>query len=146
MKQSSYLIFTPAVQDRFWSRLAPRDAGLEGHRQDLRAGAARLGHDMAVNPRKKIPFDALVDYWITYSIPWHILELGTESALVKMDTLGLRVGEPTDFVLRFKCDRQPSEHHIPAVVEKIQPHGVTLRFADYTEETRRDLTRLLRAL
>ena len=146
MKQPSYLIFTPAVQDRFWSRLAPQDQALDRHRDERHDHAARLGHDIAKNPRKKIPFDALVDYWITYSIPWHILELGMESALVKMDTLGLRVGEPTDFVLRFKCDRQPSERHIPAVVEKIEPRGVTLRFADVDEETRRDLARLLRVL
>lgn len=146
MKQSSYLVFAPAVQDRFWSRATPQDSRHVSHSDNLHASAARLTYDQAKNPRKKIPFDALVDYCITYSIPWYVLELGTESALVSMDTTGLRVGESTDFVLRFKYDRQPSEHHIPAVVEKIESRGVTLRFARYAEETRRDLVKLLYAL
>ncbi len=146
MKPSSYAVFAPAVQDRFWSRNTPLDSRLVGHREHLPASASRLMCDLTDSPRKQIHFDALVDYWITYSIPWHVLELGTESALVRMDTLGLRVGEAMDFVLRFKVDRQPSEHHIPAVVEKIEPQGVTLRFADYDEDTRRDLAKLLYAL
>ena len=146
MKQSSYVVFAPAVQDRFWSRNTPLDSRLVSHRENLHTSTSRLTSDQTKNSRKKIPFDALVDYWITYSIPWHVLELGTESALVRMDTLGLRVGEAMDFVLRFKVDRQPSEHHIPAVVEKIEPHGVTLRFADYAEDSRRDLVKLLYVL
>ena len=146
MKSSSYVVIAPAVQDRFWTRSVPLNSRLINHREDRHDSVTHPVHDQAQNPRKKIPFDALVDYWITYSIPWHILELGTDSALVRMDTLGLRVGEPTDFVLRFKYDRQPSEHHIPAVVEKIEPHGVTLRFADYDDETRRALVKLLYVL
>jgi hypothetical protein len=136
------MAFTPAVQDRFWSRAAPQDR----RRENPHTGAPHPVPDPAKNPRKKIPFDLLVDYWITYSIPWHVQELGTESALVSMDTTGLRVGESMDFVLRFKFNRQPSEHHIPALVEKIEPRGVTLRFVDYPEATRRDLVRLLQAL
>ena len=146
MKQSSYVVISPAVQDRFWSRAEPQENRPAGIAGPLHTGASRLVHDQTKTLRKKIPFDALVDYWITYSIPWHVLELGTQSALVRMDTSGLRVGEPTDFVLRFKVDRQPSEHHIPAVVEEIEPRGVTLRFGDYGEETRRDLVKLLYAL
>ena len=146
MKQTSYLVFSPAVQDRFWSRATPLDNRHVGQNNNLRASTSRLTHDQAKNPRKKIPFDVLVDYCITYSIPWYVLELGTESALVSMDTTGLRVGESTDFVLRFKYDRQPVEHNIPAVVEKIEPRGVTLRFSHYDEETRKDLVKLLYAL
>ena len=146
MKQSSDLVFSPAVQDRFWSRATPQDSRHVSHGDNPHASASHLTRDQAKNPRKKIPFDALVDYCITYSIPWYVLELGTESALVSMDTSGLRVGESTDFVLRFKYDRQPSEHHIPAVVEKIESRGVTLRFAHYDEETRRDVVKLLYVL
>ena len=146
MKQPSYVVISPAVQDRFWSRATPLDNRPVGHGDQEHVSATRLRHDQTKNLRKEIPFNALVDYWITYSIPWHVLELGTQSALVRMDTLGLRVGESTDFVLRFKVDRQPSEHHIPAVVEKIEPRGVTLRFAEYSEETRRDLVKLLYVL
>lgn len=146
MKQSSYLVITPAVQDRFWSRVAPQDAQPISDRERSRANPQHAAKDDTKSGRKKIPFGALVDYWITYSIPWHVLELGTDSALVKMDTSGLQVGNRTNFVLRFKVDRQPSEHHIPAVVENIEPHGVTLRFADYDEGTRRDLAKLLYVL
>lgn len=144
MKQSSYLVITPAVQDRFWSRVAPQDTATD--RERPHANPPHGANDGVKSPRKKIPFGALVDYWITYSIPWHVLELGTDSALVKMDTSGLQVGSKTNFVLRFKIDRQPAEHHIPAVVEKIEPHGVTLRFTDCDEETRRDLAKLLYVL
>ena len=146
MKQQSYLVIAPAVQDRFWSRATPLDRPAVGHEGIARTGKSPQVSEQTQRPRQKIPFGALVDYWITYSIPWHILELGTESALVKMDTTGLQVGDRTDFVLRFKVDCQPSEHHIPARVEKIEPQGVTLRFDDYTVETRRDLVKLLHAL
>jgi hypothetical protein len=146
MKPSSYAVISPAVQDRFWSRAEPQDNRPVTHADSLHASASRLAHDQTKSLRKEIPFNALVDFWITYSIPWHVLELGIQSALVRMDTGGLRVGESMDFVLRFKVDRQPSEHHIPAVVEKIEPRGVTLRFAEYDEETRRDLVKLLYAL
>ena len=69
-----------------------------------------------------------------------------EGALVHMDTTGLQVGASTELVLRFKYNRQPVEHRIPAVVERMDARGVALRFDQYDEATRNDLVRLLYAL
>jgi hypothetical protein len=146
MKQSSYVVFAPAVQDRFWSRRAQPNERLAGGMENIRDTLPRPKRPLEKTARKKIPFDVLVDYCITYSVPWHILELGLDGALVRMDTHGLEAGATTDFVLRFKYHRVPVEHHIPAIVEKIEACGVSLRFGDYAEETRKDLVRLLHAL
>jgi hypothetical protein len=142
MKLSSYVVFSPAVQDRFWARLTPRDAAYD----ERDAPATRPRHDCDLLPRKKIAFDALVNLCLTYSVPWHILELGLDGALVRTDTTGLHVGVATDFILRFRYERQPVEHHFPAIVERIEPRGVSLRFGDYGESAYRDLSRLLRLL
>lgn len=146
MKHASYVVFSPAVQDRFWSRLGTQDGRLVS---GMKTNAQTMAYPMCeqtTSARKKVPFDALVDYCITYSVPWHIMELGMEGALVHMDTMGLQVGASTEFVLRFKYNRQPVEHRIPAIVERINARGVALRFSQYDEETRNDLARLLYAL
>ncbi len=146
MKHASYVVFSPAVQDPFWSRLAPQD----GRRvSGMETNAGTMAYPMCeqnTSARKKIPFDALVDYCITYSVPWHIMELGMEGALVHMDTTGLQVGSSTEFVLRYKYNRQPVEHRIAAVVERMDARGVALRFSHYDEAARADLARLLYAL
>lgn len=146
MKHASYVVFSPAVQDRFWSRLAPQDGRLVSGIQAKTGGMTYPMCEQDKSARKKVPFDVLVDYCMTYSVPWHIMELGMEGALVHMDTVGLQVGASTEFVLRFKYNRQPVEHRIPAVVERINARGVALRFGQYDEATRDDLARLLFAL
>lgn len=145
MKHASYVVFSPAIQDRFWSRLAPQD-GRRVSGMETNTGMAYPMCEQNISARKKIPFDALVDYCITYSVPWHIMELGMEGALVHMDTTGLQVGSSTEFVLRYKYNRQPVEHRISAVVERMDTRGVALRFSQYNEAVRADLTRLLYAL
>ena len=146
MKHASYVVLSSTAQSSFWSRLLPQDGRLVS---GMEASTSVMTYPMCEQTnaaRKKIPFDALVDYGLTYSLPWHIMELGMEDALVRMDTTGLHVGAPTEFVLRFKYNRQLVEHRIPAIVERMDARGVALRFDRYDEATRGDLARLLYAL
>ncbi len=95
------------------------------------------------NLRKNIPFEALVNYGMTYSVPWHILNLGLGGALVDMDTTGLRVGTTVDFHLRFKFRGRQIAHHIAARVTRLERRGVALQFGDYDDSVYTDLTNLL---
>ena len=143
MKQTSYVVLGPAIQDRFWSSQMP--AATAGERPTVDRLPEKITEG-SINRRKKIPFDALVDYSLTYSVPWHIVELGMNSALVRMDSTGLREGEPLEFTLRFKLHRQPHEFRIPSTIERINTHEVLLRFGDYGQDTGESLVALLYSL
>ena len=143
MKQTSYIVLGPAIQDRFWSNQLPAPAADDRVAMDRPPVKITDG---SINRRKKIPFDVLVDYSLTYSVPWHIVELGMNSALVRMDSVGLREGEPLEFTLRFKLHRQSHEFRIPAIIERINTHDVLLRFGDYEQDTAESLVALLYSL
>lgn len=101
------------------------------------------GPDHRTSLRKDIPFEALVNYGLTYSVPWHILNLGLGGALVAMDSFRLRVGSHIDFELRFKFRGRQIEHRIPARVARIERRGIALQFGDYDDAVYTDLTNLL---
>ncbi len=121
---------------------ARADADASGAR--VRREAAAAGRrEYRTSLRKRIPFETLVSYGITYSVPWHIRNLSLGGALVDMDGSTLRVGSIIEFELRFKHRGRQIEHRIPARVARIEPRGVALQFGDYDDRAYADLTNLL---
>lgn len=96
--------------------------------------------------RKQVPFDVLVSFGLTHSVPWHILDLGQGGAFVKMDTVGLYLGAHIDFILRFKKERRLVEHTLGAKVLRIEPRGVALQFERIDPGAHSDLTDLVYSL
>ncbi len=118
--------------------------------QDRRAGtparsvnpaAQRRGYRTSL--RKQIPFETLVNCRMTYSVPWHVINLGLGGALVNMDRAKLHVGSAFEFELRFIHRGRRIEHRIPARVVRIESRGVALQFDDYDDATYTDLTNFL---
>lgn len=98
------------------------------------------------NLRKKVDFGDLVNLGLTYSIPWHIIDLGLGGALVKMDIQDVHVGARLEFVLRFKKRWRIHEHRLPARVLRVDARGVALQFDRYEDAAYTDLTDLLYSL
>jgi len=120
--------------DRYASRASSKPGAKPEGRRDYRTSL-----------RKHVPFEALVTYGMTYSVPWHILNLGLGGALVDMDSSALHVGSTIEFELRFKYCGHQIEHRIPARVVRFESRGVALQFGDYDDATYTDLTNLLYA-
>lgn len=108
------------------------------------AGKERTDGDFAPRDlRKKIPYVALINYGLTYSVPWHVRDLSPSGALVEMDATDLKEGAYVEFVLRFHYKGRNVEHRFPARVVRIGPAGVALKFGEYSDAAYTDLVNLL---
>ena len=111
------------------------------------AGTDRTDGDFAPRDlRKKIPYVALINYGLTYSMPWHVHDLSPSGALVEMDATDLKEGAYVEFVLRFHYKGRSIEHRIPARVMRISTAGVALKFGEYPDAAYTDLVNLLYAM
>lgn len=111
------------------------------------AGADRTDGDFAPRDlRKKIPYVALINYGLTYSVPRHVHDLSPSGALVEMDATDLKEGASVEFVLRFHYKGRSVEHRIPARVVRISTAGAALKFGEYSDAAYTDLVNLLYAM
>ncbi|MDA8362588.1 MAG: PilZ domain-containing protein [Gammaproteobacteria bacterium] len=118
--------------------------------RQARAPAALRPDSMVAQPRgyrtslrKQIRFETLVNCGMTYSLPWHIINLGLGGALVEMDRTKLQVGTTFEFKLCFTHHGRSVEHRIPARVVRIGSRGVAVQFGDYDDAAYTDLTDFL---
>lgn len=123
-----------AYEKQYRSATAPADA--TPRRSDLSDRA---------EPRKTTPFTALVNYGLTYSVPWHVRDLSPTGAFVEMNASDVPQGSFVEFVLRFPYKDHHVEHRLPAKVVRVEPNGVALEFGEYDDAAYTDIVNLLYA-
>ncbi len=139
-KPAVHEVSHPSAPDDFWLGRAVKER--------LRRGDQTHGSVFAYrsDARKQIPLEALVNYGLTYSVPWHIRDLSPTGAFVEMDPADFSEGAYVEFVLRFQYKGKPIEHRLPGKVTRIEPNGIPLRFGNYDDESYTDLINLLYAM
>ncbi len=95
--------------------------------------------------RAELPYEAVINYGITYSGAWRVRNMSMSGVFVEMDVGDLQEGAVVEFVLRYHYRGEALEHRLPATATRIQPNGVALKFGRYDDETYTQLINLLYA-
>jgi hypothetical protein len=124
----------------FWLSRAAREQQARAPRGDA------LVPEPRVSLRRRIPLEVLVNYGMTYSVPWRVRDLSLHGAFVEMDAADLQEGSYVEFVLRYRYKDKAFEHRLPAKIARLGADGVALEFGDYDDATYTDLVNLLYAI
>ncbi len=95
--------------------------------------------------RAELPYEAVINYGMTYSGAWRVRNMSMSGAFVEMDVGDLQEGAAVEFVIRYSYKGQQMEHRLPATATRIQQNGVALKFGRYDDETYTQLINLLYA-
>ncbi len=139
MDRKRTLSTTPGVTaGQFWLSRAAREF------QDQQE--ARLAQTARASVRRPVSLQALINYGLSYSVPWQVRDLSMTGAFVEMAPSDLREGTIVEFVLRAGYRGRHLEHRFPARATRITPAGVAFVFGPYDDAVYTDLANLLYAL
>lgn len=96
--------------------------------------------------RRPLHLEVLVNYGLTYSIPWQMRDLSMNGAFVEIEAGPLAESAYLEVVLRYNYKGERVELRLPATVERVEGKGMALRFGPYDDQTYTNLTNLLYAL
>lgn len=93
--------------------------------------------------RKAPACDVLIKSGKSYVIPKKIHDLSVDGVFVEIEPNGMVEGDRAEVMISFGYQGHQIEHLIPAVVVRIQPQGVGLKFDRYSDKAYTDLVNLL---
>lgn len=115
--------------------------------QPWRAAAPAVGMAPAplrASPRRRTPFEAVINYGLSYSAVWRLRSLNLNGAwLEKIGVHDLPLGAQVELVLRYRYKNEPVELRVPARVMRLTAEGAALAFGPYDDETYTRLVNLL---
>lgn len=99
---------------------------------------------LRASPRRRTPFEAVINYGLSYSAVWHLRSLNLNGALLeKSGVHDLPLGAQVELVLRYRYKNEPVELRVPARVVRLTAEGAALTFGPYDDETYTHLVNLL---
>jgi len=98
-----------------------------------------------ISIRAEVPYQAVINYGMSYSGAWRVRDISMSGAFVEMDIGDLQEGTSVEFVIRFRHNERSIEHRLPATAIRIQHNGVALKFGHYDDNAYTDLINLLYA-
>ncbi len=137
---------SPAIpDDAVWvGRALSESQKQTGHPDSARRDRGRNSHQR-MSIRTAVPYQALINYGMSYSAVWRIHDISMSGAFVEMAMGSLGAGALVEFVIRFRRAGRPVEHRLPATAIRVQSNGVALKFGDYDDDVYTDLINLLYA-
>jgi hypothetical protein len=96
--------------------------------------------------RRPLNLEVLVNYGLTYSVPWHVRDLSMQGAYIEIESGPLAESAYLEVVLRFQYKGERLELRLPATVERVEGKGMAVRFGYYDDDAYTHLTNLLYAL
>ncbi len=121
----------PQTADQAW----PPKALLRDHSKDPH---------LRTSLRSELPYEAVINYGLTYSGAWRVRNMSMSGAFVEMEEVrDLDEGAAVEFVLRYYAKGDPVEIRLPATAIRVQESGVALKFGHYDDETYTQLVNLL---
>ena len=95
--------------------------------------------------RRQTRLDILVNYGMTYSVPWQVRDLSMDGAFIEIENGPLPETTYMEIVLRYSYKERNIELRIPATVARVVGQGMALKFGYYDDQTYTDLANLLYA-
>lgn len=79
------------------------------------------------------------------AIASNIRDVSLKGVFLTVDASGAQEGDTEEVVIDFSDKDQQIEHRVPAVIARIHPEGVGLKFTEYDDQTDTDLVNFLYA-